>query len=272
MLTFVPTPIGNLEDISFRSLKSLKDAELILAEDTRVTKQLLNLINQKLDFQIDANSKQFLSVHSHNEEKFTSNEFITTFNEKNCVYVSDAGMPCVSDPGAILVELCIKNKIPYDVLPGANALLTAYAMSGFNQKEFLFYGFLPHKSGNRKSPLSDLMNNEYLTILYESPHRIMQLLEEINAINPNKEVFLVKELTKLYQKSFKGQIKDILEQFKTVDTRGEWVVILANIEKKVGENLTIEDIQELSLPPKQKAKLLAKMTGKNIKEIYETLK
>jgi 16S rRNA (cytidine1402-2'-O)-methyltransferase len=271
VLTFVPTPIGNLEDISFRSLNALKDAELILCEDTRVTKQLLNLINQKLNFPIDTQSKQFLSVHSHNEEKYTSNEFLLTFKEKNCAYVSDAGMPCVSDPGAILVDFCIKNEISYDVIPGANALLTAYAMSGFNQKEFLFYGFLPHKAGNRKSPLYDLMNSEYLIILYESPHRIMQLLEEINALNPSKEIFLVKELTKMYQKSFKGKICDILEQFKTVDTRGEWVVILSSVEKKEGENLTIEDIKELSLPPKQKAKILAKMTGKSIKEIYETL-
>lgn len=272
MLTFVPTPIGNLEDISFRSLNALRDAELILCEDTRVTKQLLNLINQKLSFQIDTQSKQFLSVHSHNEEKYTTLEFVEKFKEQNCVYVSDAGMPCVSDPGAILVNFCIKNNIPYDVIPGANALLTAYAMSGFNQKEFLFYGFLPHKAGNRKSPLSELMNSEYLTILYESPHRIIQLLEEINALNPNKEVFLVKELTKMYQKSFKGKICDILEQFHTIDTRGEWVVILSSVEKKEGENLTLEDIKELDLPPKQKAKLLAKMTGKSIKEVYETLK
>ena len=141
-------------------------------------------------------------------------------------------MPCVSDPGAILVNFCIKNNISYDVIPGANALLTAYAMSGFNQKEFLFYGFLPHKAGNRKSPLSELMNSEYLVILYESPHRIIQLLEEINQLNPDKEVFLVKELTKLYQNSFKGKINDIVEQFKTIDTRGEWVVILSSVEKK----------------------------------------
>jgi 16S rRNA (cytidine1402-2'-O)-methyltransferase len=108
--------------------------------------------------------------------------------------------------------------------------------------------------------------------LYESPHRIIQLLEEIHALNPDKEVFLVKELTKMYQKSFKGKISDIVETFKSVDTRGEWVVILGSVEKKEGETLTLEDIKELSLPPKQKAKLLSKMTGKNIKEIYETLK
>lgn len=271
MLTFVPTPIGNLEDISFRSLKALRDGELILCEDTRVTKQLLNLINQKLNFQIDASSKQFLSVHSHNEEKYTTSEFIEKFKEQNCLYVSDAGMPCVSDPGAILVDLCIKNNIPYDVLPGANALLTAYAMSGFNQKEFLFYGFLPHKPINRKSPLEKIMRSETLTILYESPHRILQLLEEINTIDSNKELFLVKELTKMYQKSFKGSASKLLAQLKLADTRGEWVVIISSVEKNEGENITTNDILELSLPPKQKAKLLAKLTGKNIKEIYATL-
>ncbi len=271
MLTFVPTPIGNLEDISFRSLQALKDAELILAEDTRVTKQLLNLINQKLNFQINTDSKQFLSVHSHNETKFTSDQFINTFKEQNCAYVSDAGMPCVSDPGAILVNFCIQNKIPYDVIPGANALLTAYAMCGFNQKEFLFYGFLPHKAVNRKSPLASLMNNEYLTILYESPHRIIQLLDEIYALDPQKEVFLVKELTKIYQRSFKGKIEDIIDEVKQSDTRGEWVVILNSVEKNLGEHLTNEDIKELNIPPKQKAKLLSKMTGKPVKEIYESL-
>ena len=274
MLTFVPTPIGNLEDISFRSIKALKDAELILCEDTRVTKQLLNLLNQKLNLDIDTN-KQFLSVHSHNEEKFITASHIDIYKNQNVAYVSDAGMPCVSDPGALLVDFCLKNNIPYDVIPGANALLTAYAMSGFNEKEFTFFGFLPHKPTNRKSPLEAIMNSEYLTILYESPHRIIQLLEEINSLNSDKEIFAVKELTKMHQRHFKGKISDILKQFNCkdskVDTRGEWVVIVDSCERNDGEKITISDIKSLDLPPKQKAKLIAKMTGQNIKDIYETL-
>lgn len=270
MLTFIPTPIGNLLDISFRAITALKDAEIILCEDTRVTKKLINLINQKLDSKIDSN-KTFLSVHSHNEEKYTTNDYIDIYTNKNVIYVSDAGMPCVSDPGAILVQFCIKNSIPYDVLPGANALLTAYAMSGFNKKEFTFYGFLPHKNINRKTPLNDIMNSKYLTILYESPHRIVQLLQEINELEETKELFLVKELTKMYQTTFKGVAKDILEQFRTCDTRGEWVVIIDAKESQKGENITLQDLKELSIPPKQKAKLIAKLTGNNIKDIYNNL-
>jgi 16S rRNA (cytidine1402-2'-O)-methyltransferase len=271
MLTFVPTPIGNLEDISFRALNALKDAELILCEDTRVTKKLISLINQKLNFPIDTTNKEFLSVHSHNEEKFTTEEYISQYKNRNCVYVSDAGMPCVSDPGAILVECCIQNDIEYDVLPGANALLTAYAMSGFNEKEFTFYGFLPHKSNNRKAPLEKIMQSEYVTILYESPHRILQLLDEIKKQDNEKQVFLVKELTKLHQKSFKGQISEIVETFKTIDTRGEWVVIIDSVESADGEAISIDDLKALDIPPKQKAKLIAKLTGKSIKEIYNNL-
>jgi 16S rRNA (cytidine1402-2'-O)-methyltransferase len=271
MLTFVPTPIGNMEDLSFRTIKVLNDAKIILCEDTRVTKKLFNLIKEKLNQKLDT-QKQFFSVHSHNENRFTSKEFIEIYNNENVVYISDAGMPCVSDPGAILVQCCIDYNITYDVLPGANALLTAYAMSGFDKKEFTFYGFLPHKANNRKAPLNDILNSTYLTILYESPHRIIQLVKEINSLDENRELFLVKELTKMYQTSFKATAKEILKKFKDVDTRGEWVVIINSKDTlNKGENLSIDDIQDLKLPPKQKAKLLSKMTGDNIKDIYNTL-
>ena len=269
MLTFIPTPIGNLADISFRALEALKSCEIILCEDTRITKKLLQLINQKLDIQIDLN-KQYFSVHSHNEVKYTTNEFLSMYKEKNVAYVSDAGMPCVSDPGAILVKSCIEHNIVYDVLPGANALLTAFAMSGFVQKEFTFYGFLPHKAINRKNPLHKILNSDYLTILYESPHRIQQLLNEIYELDPYKEIFIVKELSKMYQKYLKGTITNVLEEFKSIDQRGEWVVIINAKQSTQGEQITLEDINSLKIPPKQKAKLIAKLTGKNVKEVYNS--
>jgi 16S rRNA (cytidine1402-2'-O)-methyltransferase len=270
MLTFVPTPIGNLADISFRALESLKDCEIILCEDTRVTKKLINLINQKLNYTIDSN-KEFYSVHSHNENSYTSNDFIELYKTKNVLYLSDAGMPCVSDPGAILVQTCIEHDIQYDVLPGANALLTAYAMSGFNKKEFTFYGFLPHKTINRKTPLAKIMNSEYLTILYESTHRIEQLIHEIYNLDANKEIFIVKELTKLHQQSYKGTACDIYYKLKNIDLRGEWVVIIDSTKSLKGEQITLEDLHSLKLPPKEKAKIIAKLTGENIKDIYNNL-
>ncbi len=269
MLTFVPTPIGNLGDLSFRSLEILKEAELILCEDTRVTKKLLQLISQKLD--ISFNQKEFKSVHSHNEKAFLTNENKNILINQNVAYVSDAGMPCVSDPGAMLVEFCIKNDIKYDVLPGANAVLTAYAMSGFNKKEFTFFGFLPHKGKDRQNQLQSILENQFVTILYESPHRLLKLLEQIQTIDENREIFVVKELTKMYQQSFKGTSKEINNQLKNTTIKGEWVVIIDGTNLQSGEQLTIKDIQDLDLPPKQKAKLLSKLTGKSVKEIYDNL-
>jgi 16S rRNA (cytidine1402-2'-O)-methyltransferase len=270
MLTFVPTPIGNLEDISFRSLRALKDAELILCEDTRITKKLIHLLNEQIQADISLD-KQFLSLHSHNEEQFLKEEYKEIFLNKNVVYVSDAGMPCVSDPGAKLVAFAQQENIPYDVLPGANALLTAYVMSGMNTKEFSFYGFLPHKTQNRKNELSKILINPYITILYESPHRIEQLAQELSVMAGQREVFVVKELTKMHQKYFKGMASFLPEKIKELDSRGEWVVIIDKTQWSNGEPITIEDIENLSLKPKEKAKLLSKLTGESVKEIYNSL-
>ena len=161
MLCLVPTPIGNLEDISQRSLRILVEAELIFCEDTRVTKKLLNLLGEKQN--LDFSNKEYKSFHSHNENNILQSLTKETFT-KNVVYVSDAGMPCVSDPGASLVDYCIKNDIAYDVLPGANAILTAYAMSGFPHTTFSFYGFLDHKGLSRASNLNDELKDEKLEI------------------------------------------------------------------------------------------------------------
>ncbi len=269
MLTFVPTPIGNLGDLSLRSLDVLKGAELILCEDTRVTKRLLYLISQKLDFTFPI--QEFKSVHSHNEKVFLTPENKDILLNQNVVYVSDAGMPCISDPGAFLVNFCIENDIKYDVLPGANAVLTAFAMSGFEQKEFNFFGFLPHKGKDRENKLNLILSNHFITILYESPHRLLKLLEQIEKIDPLREIFVVKELTKMYQFSVKGIAKDINAQLKSTEIKGEWVVIIKGIDLDGGTPLTINDIEELDLPPKQKAKLLAKLTGGNVKDIYNQL-
>jgi len=268
MITFVPTPIGNLEDISKRSLSALENAKLILCEDTRITKKLLHLLSEK--FQINFNNKEFKSLHSHNESNFLKTIDIKEFKEKNIVYVSDAGMPCVSDPGSLLVDFCIQNGIPFDVIPGANALLTAYAMSGFDNKSFTFYGFLPHKEKNRVEKLQKLLQSEYTTILYESPHRLLKLLENLSALDENRIIFLVKEITKLHQNYYKGTSKEIYENLKKSQIKGEWVVVI-EAKKYTGQSLSLDDINSLDLPPKQKAKLISKMTGRAVKEVYQQL-
>lgn len=269
MLTFVPTPIGNLGDLSFRSLEALQDAELILCEDTRVTKRLLHLISNKLNTQFD--DKKYISIHSHNEEAYLTNENKEILLNTNVVYVSDAGMPCISDPGAKLVNFCIENDIKYDVLPGANAVLTAFAMSGFENKEFTFFGFLPHKGKDRQNQLQSICESQFITILYESPHRLLKLLEQLKTIDNKREIFVVKELTKIYQQSFKGTAEDIYTQLKQTTIKGEWVVIINTNVSSIGDAITLKDIQELSLPPKQKAKLISKLTGQKVKDIYNNL-
>jgi 16S rRNA (cytidine1402-2'-O)-methyltransferase len=269
LLTLVPTPIGNLEDISLRSIEAIKQSDIILCEDTRVSSKLLNLLSQRLD--IDFGKKDYICVHSHNEEKFIL-ELDISFFDKNIIYLSDAGMPCISDPGSKLVDFCIKNSIDYDVIPGANAILLSYAMSGFDFKEFTFYGFLPHKSINRKKELEKIFNSEYLVILYEAPHRLLQLFDEMSTIDNTREVFVAKELTKKFQNYFKGTISKVHQDLKNSTIKGEWVVIIApNLEIKNSNPITIDDLMSLDVPKKQLAKLLAKSTNRTVKECYNEL-
>ena len=267
MLTLVPTPIGNLEDISKRALNALLEAELIFCEDTRVTKRLLQLLSQKENLTFKCT--EFKSFHAHNEK-----QVLKTLNkddfEKNIVYVSDAGMPCVSDPGATLVQYCIENDLKYDVLPGANAVLTAFAMSGFEHTEFIFFGFLDHKGKERKDKLTKVMQSSILSILYESPHRLLKTLEEIKNIDENRTIFVAKEITKLHQNTYKDTASNLLEIFKKENIRGEWVIIVEPT-KFEGQIISLEDIETLEIAPKIKAKLIAKITGRKIKDVYAEL-
>jgi len=269
MLAFVPTPIGNLGDISFRTIEVLKDGELILCEDTRVTKKLISLIQERLEIILPY--YDYISVHSHNEKSFLTKDNQILLETKKCIYMSDAGMPCVSDPGSFLVDFCLENGIDYDVLPGANAILTAYASSGFSNTTFTFFGFLPHKGSNRSDMLDKVMNSENLAIVYESPHRLMKLIEEINEFDPDRELFVTKELTKKFQTRYKNKASVVLEELSKTSVKGEWVVIIKNIKQENRGVITETDLLELQLPPKQKAKILSKLTGKSVKDIYNNL-
>jgi 16S rRNA (cytidine1402-2'-O)-methyltransferase len=170
----------------------------------------------------------------------------------------------------MLVEYAIKHNIKYDVLPGANAALTAYVASGFSDTRFLFWGFLPHKGKEREISLQNALNSGYVTILYESPHRLQKLLKEIDKSNPNREIFLAKELTKKYQTYFRGNAKDILRKLDG-NIKGEWVVVIEASQNKTISQITKQEILELQIPKKQKAKLLSKITGESVKNIYNEL-
>ena len=269
MLTFIPTPIGNPQDITIRALKEFEKATLFLCEDTRETKRLLRILEER--FELNYPEVEFLSFHEHNGEARLL-EVSERLNNEQVVYVSDAGMPVISDPGQILVKYCQDHHIKYDILPGGTAVTTAYAASGFKEGNFLFYAFLPQKGSERASALVELMNKPENVVLYEAPHRIEKLITEIVQIDEQREVFFSKELTKKFQNYYRGSAKEILEQFRegSINPKGEWVVVIGKKPAKA-KALYVDDILNFDLQPKVKAKLLAKLTEKSVKEWYNEL-
>ncbi|WP_295421419.1 16S rRNA (cytidine(1402)-2'-O)-methyltransferase [Sulfurovum sp.] len=267
MITFIPTPIGNPQDITIRAMKLFEKAELFLCEDTRHTKRLLRLLEERFDMMYP--DAEFYSFNEHNGEERLE-QFGTVLDEKEVVYVSDAGMPVISDPGQILVEYCQLHDIRYDVLPGSSAVTTAYAASGLKEGKFLFYAFLPHRGKERAAALSEVMNNGYNTILYESPHRLEKLLNEIETLDENRELFLAKEISKKYQTYYRGTVKELNLQLKESTIRGEWVVVV-KAKKTTQKSLGFDEIFAMDLPPKIKAKLLSSLSEKSVKEWYSEL-
>jgi 16S rRNA (cytidine1402-2'-O)-methyltransferase len=267
MITFIPTPIGNPQDITIRAMKLFEKAELFLCEDTRQAKKLLRLLEERFDMVYP--KAEFYSFNEHNGQE-RLDMLGETLAHRTVVYVSDAGMPVISDPGQLLVAYCQKNNLEYDVLPGASAVTTAYAASGFKEGKFLFYAFLPHKGKERASALAEAINSGYNTVLYESPHRLEKLLDEIESIDENRELFLAKEISKKYQKYYQGTVKELNIIFDNIKIRGEWVVVIKSKEK-VEKSLSFTEVYSLDIPPKIKAKLLSALSDKPVKELYQEL-
>ena len=267
MLTLVPTPIGNIADISLRAMDALTKADVLLCEDTRVTKKLLHILSER--YSLQRTEQEFISLHSHNEEAFIQ-KVSPEFFDKNVIYVSDAGMPGISDPGQLLVKYCQDENIEYDILPGANALLTAFVASGFVNTQMLFFGFLPHKGKERSQALQGALHNGFTTILYEAPHRLDKLLKELSIEVPTRRIFCAKELTKKYQTFFHGSASEIPTKIKKETIKGEWVVVIeAGTARQ--SSLSENDVLELDIPKKTAAKLISKITGENTKACYQRL-
>lgn len=268
MLYLLPTPIGNLSDISLRALELLKACDTIICEDSRVCKHLIQALNSK--FNADIKVKDFRILHSHNEDKFFSGIEVNFF-DKTVLYLSDAGMPCVSDPGAALVSFAIKNNIAYEVLPGANAALTAYCASGFLDKEFSFFAFLSNKGKEREYEIQKLMKHPFISIVYEAPTRVLSLLQSIVSIDEDREIFVAKELSKKFEKKFKGKAKQVLHLLENENIKGEFVLVISPCKQEKQGSISKEDILSLDIALKDKSKLLAKLLAKNPKEIYNKL-
>ena len=217
-LFVVPTPIGNLKDITYRAIEVLKDSEIILAEDTRTSLKLLNhySINCKIE-----------SYHMHNEHKKLSN--IINQLKKGLVVsiISDAGTPGISDPGFLLVRESISNKIDVFCLPGATALIPALIQSGFPSDRFVFEGFLPQKKG-RHNKLENLAKEKRTVVIYESPHRILKTLNQfLTYFETKRRISVVRELTKKYETQFRGTIPDAITYFNENKPKGEFVISIS---------------------------------------------
>ncbi|MGO1581118.1 MAG: 16S rRNA (cytidine(1402)-2'-O)-methyltransferase [Peptoniphilaceae bacterium] len=232
MIYFCPTPIGNLKDISLRTLDILKKVDIIAAEDTRVSLKLLSTYNIK---------KRLISYHKFNE-KSQSEEIIKLSKENNIAIISDAGLPGISDPGEILAKRLIEENIDFQVIPGANAALTALVLSGISSQHFLFYGFLTSKSSHRKKELKELENNPYTLIFYESPHRLMSMLEDLYEIFGDRKISISRELTKMYEETYRGDLSEILNNKEYVKLKGEFVVVVEGKARVKEENIDVRKL------------------------------
>ncbi len=217
-LILVPTPIGNLEDITLRSIRTLKEADLIYSEDTRVTKKLLA--------HLDIPGKHCVPFHAHNEHKQVE-RCVQSVRENNLtVLVSDAGTPGISDPGFMLVRACVEAGLSVSCLPGPTAFVPALVASGFPCDRFVFEGFLPHKKG-RQTKWKQIAEEERTVILYESPHRLVKALEEcVTLIGPDKEVCVVREISKLFEEFKRGAAEDVLKHYQQTPPKGEIVLLV----------------------------------------------
>lgn len=268
MIYFIPTPIGNLKDISLHALEVLRECEILLCEDTRVSRSLINLLNER--FNADIQISKFIPFHTHNENEFFTN-LEPSFFDKNVAFLSDAGMPGISDPGVGLIRYALKNGINYEVLSGANAALLAIVSSGLVDKEFIFLGFLPNTGKERKIAIQNALNLAYTAVIYESPKRILELVESIAKLEPERELFAIKEATKKFETKFKNSAKNLALELKNANLSGEWSLVISSAKNVSFERISVDDINDLDIPPKIKAKLLSKITGENAKKIYENI-
>lgn len=261
-LYIVPTPIGNMEDITLRALNILKEVDVIFAEDTRTTNILLKHFNIK---------QKLLASHLYNEDKMTNKEINYLKQGKNIAVVSDAGTPVISDPGYILVKEAIKEGYNVICLPGPTAIIPAVVMSGLAGGPFTFYGFLNSKESKRKKELENLKTNKYPIVFYEAPHRLLKTLNNIKEILGNRKISIIREISKKYEEVIRDNVENIIKTVENI--KGEIVIVVEGCaEEKTFDNLTIiEHINiyiEGGMQPKEAIKKVAKERNILKSEVY----
>lgn len=216
-LFVVPTPIGNLEDITLRAIRVLKEVDLILAEDTRTSKKLLDHFEIK---------NQLLSHHVHNEHKVLEATIAKIKQSSSVALISDAGTPAISDPGFLLIRACYENNIEVTCLPGPSAIIPAIVGSGIPCDRFIFEGFLPHKKG-RQTKWKELANEKRSIILYESPYRLVKCLKEIaEFLGESREVCVARELSKIHEEFNRNDINSLIKHYEEKKPKGEIVIVI----------------------------------------------
>lgn len=235
ILYICPTPIGNLEDITLRTIRILKEVDLIAAEDTRHTIKLLNHYNIK---------KPLISYHEHNKKSKGDLLIEKLKSGQDIGIVTDAGMPGISDPGEDIIHLSIQNGIEVIVLPGPTASIAALVVSGLPTDKFVFEGFLPSKKKDRIKELERLKDETRTIILYEAPHRLLSLLMDMEKVLGNRQISISRELTKIHEETFRGYISEGIEKFEAQKPKGEFVLIVKGAEIKeedLFQNISIKE-------------------------------
>ena len=255
-LYLIATPIGNLEDITLRSINTLKEVDIIAAEDTRHSLKLLNHLNI---------SKPLISYHRHNEDVKTKELIALLSQGKNVGLITDAGTPGISDPGEEVVKQAIENDINIIPIPGACAAINALISSGMSTKEFIFYGFLPLNKKLREEKFEDIKRQNKTIIIYEAPHRIKSTLKEINEKFGNIKIVLAKEITKIHEEFIRGNIEEIINNIQ--EPKGEYIIIF-EIKGKSEKQIEMENLNKLTI--EEQYNYYEKM-GLNKKEIIKKI-
>ena len=266
-LYLVPTPIGNLGDISRRMAETMAEVDFIAAEDTRVSVKLLNHLDIK---------KPMVSYHRHNCDTAGPAILQRLLEGQNCALVTDAGTPAISDPGEDLVALCAAHDVPVIAIPGPCALVTALAISGLPTGRFTFEGFLPMNKKNRRAHLDSLRQEQRTMIFYEAPHKVTDTLEDLLAVfGGERRISLCRELTKLHEEVLRTTIGEAGEYYKTTDPRGEYVLVVEGAAPEVKEAdpdaalRRVEQLREEGLSLKDAAAQAAAEFGLKKKQLYD---
>lgn len=262
------TPIGNLEDITLRQLRILGEVDFIAAEDTRVTRKLLTHFDLKTPL---------VSCHAHSGSGVFSAIADRIEAGESCAVVTDAGMPCISDPGEELVRLCRQRSIPVQAVPGPSAVVTALSVSGACTAQFVFYGFLPVEKKPRNAMLDDLSHETRTAVLYEAPHKLRRTLEDLYARCGSRQISLCRELTKIHEEVLRMSLEEAVQHYADHEPRGEFVLVL-DAAAPDAEGMTPQDALALArtylekgMSPAAAAKLAAKETGCPKQEVYRLI-